>query len=276
MKLQGLFKEQADRKAEISQQEPEPEPVEIHANGHEERSSVTSPAPATIITELQPSVPIEAATVPPPIEELPQQRIWAADYSLVGINRILEETKFVRAQMLQLEKQIAIKEETISFLEALKVPLLTGKEGSLLESCKITLNVLGWASKPWLQNTNELILIDSAQPVALTRIAVSKGQAERGELAHLAESMINYWNEHTYELKGILIACPFTDTPFDQRPEPDFTDAVIEFAKRKNICLLSTLQLLYITRDLRLARVQAATMRQTILACSGCLPGFME
>jgi hypothetical protein len=292
-KLKQLFAEQLAPPSQSSPAAPnvvDDKPPATNLNGQEKEEPVAnSPIekmPEKILEGFKQSLPVAAMAVPDVEAALPENKIlpgadqdiknWAITYQLLGIDQILEETETVRAQIMQLERQIASKEETIGFLETAKVPLLSGRGGSLLETCKITLNALGWASKTWGSNPNQLLLNENGQPKALAHISLSKGQVERAQLAGLAESLINYWNEHTYELKGIFIACPFADTAFDQRQSPDFTEMVIEFARHKNVCLLSTLQLLYIYRDIRLGKADAKSIHQAILTCSGCLPGFAE
>jgi len=268
-----------------------PPPADIKTKPTEENiQSAKKSTPEKVLEELRQSLPATATPAPAPVphveKDLPEKtnmprkeadiENWAANYSLLGIDKIVAETQAVREQITQLERQIASQEEMFGFLEAVKAPLLSGKGGSLVESCKMILNAFGWASKALGSNPEQLLLNENGQPIAITQISLSKGSVERAQLARLAESMINYWNEQTSELKGILIACPFADTVFDQRQEPDFTEMVIEFARRKNVCLLSTLQLLHIYRDIGLGKVDGNSIRQTILACSGCLPGFTK
>ncbi len=86
--------------------------------------------------------------------------------------------------------------------------------------------------------------------------------------------MIHFWDDRGQELKGLLIACTFCDTPLPQRKEADFSDSMIEFARHKNICLITTVQLLCIYRDLKLGKVQPDTIYQSIISSQGYLPGF--
>ena len=288
-KLKQLFAEQSTSVTSSRNQAPSPVreklPPSPNSNNLKKEEPDKDSPPEKILAELKQSLPITAGVTsqpePAPPENnnvLPEEEevSWAADYQLLGIDSLVAETNSVHTQILQLQRQIAAKEETIGFLETVKMPLLSGQGGSFLESCKAIINGVGWAVKPFGLNKNELLLNDNGQSVALVGIYLSKGQAERVELANLAESMINYWNQHTSELKGIFIACPFANTDIASRQEPDFGQTMIEFAKRKNICLLSTLQLLYIYRDIRLGKTDAKSLRQTILTSSGLLTGFTQ
>jgi hypothetical protein len=53
------------------------------------------------------------------------------------------------------------------------------------------------------------------------------------------------------------------------RPDEDFPDSMNEFAKRKNLCLLTTAQLLSIFRDLDIADADEKEIRENILTTSG-------
>ena len=136
------------------------------------------------------------------------------------------------------------------------------------------MKILAGPAKTWPPERNEFILNYANKPAALARLTTSKEQPERAEVAQLAESMIRFWDERGHELKGILIACTFCATPLTQRKEPDFSETMIDFARHKNICLITTVQLLCIYRDLKLGKVSMDVIHQSILSSQGCLPGF--
>jgi hypothetical protein len=58
------------------------------------------------------------------------------------------------------------------------------------------------------------------------------------------------------------------------RNQRDFEEAVSEFARKKNLCLMTTLQLIGIYRDLELGLVTQDTVRRQMLETSGCLVGY--
>lgn len=79
----------------------------------------------------------------------------------------------------------------------------------------------------------EIWLAVDEQPEAIARIVESDSKLERAHLAQLAESVIMFWEHFEHEPKGLLIACTWRGTAFTDRKEPDFSDTLIEFAKRK-------------------------------------------
>lgn len=175
---------------------------------------------------------------------------------------------------MQFERLISSSEDTLYFYESVKVPLLTGGGGNFMESCKAILDAIGWSSTRWGSDGHSFVLSENAQAQALTLMTTNTGPVRREDMAQLIETVINYWNKQNVELKGILIACTYTDIPIPERREVDFPTSVVDFAKQKQICLISTTQLLYIYRDIKLGKVNAKDVRQAILNCAGCLTGF--
>ncbi len=205
------------------------------------------------------------------LENVPE---WCKSYWLPGIDSLIKEVQVLRKQIKDLEKKLVSNENTISSLEGVKSTLLAGKPGDLLAGCKLVLETIGWKTEINNRSANELVLIEEDHSVAVVRVALSQGASERTELARLTETLINFWDSHGNEPKGILIACTFSDTPISARKEADFPELMIEFAKRKNICLVSTAQLISIYLDVKLGKVNPENVRQIILSTAGGLSGF--
>lgn len=196
---------------------------------------------------------------------------WCNSYWLPGVDGLFKEIQQIRKEIRDLEKKLVSNEETISSLENVKSTLLSGRPGDLSASCKVVFDSLGWDCE--VNGVSELVLAEQGHPQAVVRTTVSIGAPERSELARLTESLINFWDSHGNEPKGILVACTFCDIPITQRKEADFTDVMIEFAKKKNICLISTTQLISIYLVLKFGKAEKETIRQEILATAGALPG---
>jgi hypothetical protein len=128
---------------------------------------------------------------------------------------------------------------------------------------------LGWTVKAAIGSTDELWLVEDEKTQAIVRLNYSTQQPNRAELAALAESVITYWGAHEIEPKGILVASTWADKPPAERPDEDFADSMNEFAKRKNLCLLTTTQLLAIFRDLDVAGTDPKEVRENVLTTSG-------
>ena len=78
------------------------------------------------------------------LSQAPENINWSTDYALPGINNLAEENSAIRLRIKELQTQISVNEQIVYFLDAVKVPLLTGDPNSLMESCKAILENFGW------------------------------------------------------------------------------------------------------------------------------------
>ncbi len=126
---------------------------------------------------------LDAATTPQPS---PQNANWSTSFYLPGMDNLNEETSAIRLRIKELQTQISINEQIVYFLDAVKVPLLTGGPTSLMESCKAVLDSLGWISEEWKTARNEFILNYGGKPAALAHVTMSKGEPERVEVGPIS------------------------------------------------------------------------------------------
>jgi hypothetical protein len=194
---------------------------------------------------------------------------WCQNFSF-------EELDGLRTQLSDLNEEIRLAklkaqdlENRIDVMEDLKNSLLSASGEQLIQACTRVFERLGWTVKPALGSTEEIWLVENEKTQAIVRLNYSTQQPNRAELAALAESVITYWGAHEIEPKGILVASTWADRPPMDRPDEDFPDSMNEFAKRKNLCLLTTAQLLSIFRDLDIADADEKEIRENILTTSG-------
>jgi hypothetical protein len=155
----------------------------------------------------------------------------------------------------------------------LKALLLAAEGSELIAACTNALSKFGFTVKP-SRDKQELHLSDPSRSEILVRIVHSPTQAQRSDVAQLAESVITFWGEHEVEPKGVLIACSWTSLSPAERVEPDFSEGLSEFAEKKNLCLMSTAQLLSVYKDLETGKLSSDEIRRKILQTNGRLEGF--
>lgn len=194
---------------------------------------------------------------------------WCSKFSF-------EELDGLRQQLSDLNEEIRLAklkaqdlENRIEAMEDLKNSLLSASGEHLIAAVSRVFERLGWRVKPAIGSPEELWLVDDEKTQAIVRLNWSTQQPNRAELAALAESVITYWGAHEVEPKGILVASTWADKPPQERPDEDFPDSMAEFAKRKNLCLLTTAQLLSIYRDLDVSEEEPKEIRENILTTSG-------
>jgi hypothetical protein len=192
-----------------------------------------------------------------------------------------EELDGLRDQLEELNEEIRLAklkaqdlEQRIETMEELKNSLLSAQGETLTNAVTRVLERLGWTVKPALGSPDELWLVENEKTQAIVRLNYSTQTPNRSELASLAESVITYWGAHEIEPKGILVASTWADRPPADRPDEDFPDSMGEFAKRKNLALLTTAQLLSMFRDLDVADADPKEIRENILTTSGRVTDF--
>lgn len=187
-----------------------------------------------------------------------------------------EELDGLRTQLCDLNEEIRLAklkaqdlESRIDTMEDLKNSLLSASGEAMTAACTRVFERLGWTVKAALGSPDELWLVENEKTQAIVRLNYSTQQPNRAELAALAESVITYWGAHEIEPKGVLVASTWADRPPMDRPDEDFPESMCEFAKRKNLCLLTTAQLLSVFRDLDVADADPKEIRENLLTTSG-------
>jgi len=152
--------------------------------------------------------------------------------------------------------------------------LLAADGDELNQACSKVFEQLGWKVKPSPGTKGEFWLMDGDSTAAIIRIVRTASKPKSADVAQLAESIIAYWGEHEEEPKGVLLASTYANRPPAERTEEDYSDGIAEFAQKKNLCLMTCVQLLSIYRDAEGGAEAGKELREKILATSGRLPGF--
>jgi hypothetical protein len=199
---------------------------------------------------------------------------WCRAYSFSYLDELKKEQNALATQLQDVQAKLNTVESKISSVEQLKNALLAGEGEALKEAVGMVLGKLGWTINHNNATPNEVLLLNVDQPEALVRIVRSDSHCDRSEVAHVSGSAIAFWEKHDIEPKGLLIACTWANMSPQSRNQRDFEEAVSEFARKKNLCLMTTLQLIGIYRDLELGLVTQDTVRRQMLETSGCLVGY--
>lgn len=107
--------------------------------------------------------------------------------------------------------------------------------------------------------------------MVITRVAWTNPQAAHVDLGTLVISQVYHWCKQKTEPKGILIVNSLAG---GGSQDGSFGADLAEYARQKNVCVMTTLQLLYMFRDLNQDMEHADVFKQTILSTSGVLTGF--
>ncbi|MBS1954070.1 MAG: hypothetical protein JST89_07790 [Cyanobacteria bacterium SZAS-4] len=198
---------------------------------------------------------------------------WCAEYSFSDLDDLRREKSALVDSIKQAQTKISSIDTKISQLDGLKNALLSSDGEDLMNASAIVFKRLGWGAESNAGTSSELLL-SADRPEAIVRVLRTNSQPKSSDIAQLAQSVITFWGEHEVEPKGVLVSCTWANRPPSERNEPDYTDALSEFAQKKNLALMTTMQLLCIYRDLEMGKANAEEIRKRILETNGKLLGY--
>jgi hypothetical protein len=199
---------------------------------------------------------------------------WASNHVIVGNAALRQERDTLISEAKSIEEKLRVLEDRLKIADEIKNVLLAGEGVQLTNACKKALELIGWTVQPSAFSESELWLNLGEKTEALARIVRSNDQGKRADIASLAESVITFWEEFDQEPKGVLVSCTWCNTPPAERTEPDYPKPGIEFAQKKNLCLLTTSQLLGIYLDIDAGKEVAEEIRTRIISANGVFDGF--
>ncbi len=198
---------------------------------------------------------------------------WCKRYfadELKGLNKELDE---LNDQIRKYQDKIKDIEGQASLTKGIRNTLLVSEGDELIDACKKVLGLIGWKVTQSDEDKNELLLEGDDQKVTIARVIWTNTNAERSHLGQLSISQTRYWCEKGKEPKGVLIVSKVSDkapTSLAEESDEDFTD----FASKKNVCLMSTLQLLSLYRESALKSAKNDELREAIYDSKGWLKGY--
>lgn len=199
---------------------------------------------------------------------------WCSRVSFVELKQLNIELTDLNEQVRRARQKINDIEDRIRNLGDVKDALLSLSGSRLTQACCKVFDALGWSPKISETSSGEIWLHDGDKMQAIVRVVFSLAQPNRSELAELAESVITYWGKYDVEPKGMLVASTFAEKAPRDRIDEDFPGSMGDFAKRKNLCLFTTMQMLTIYRDVTIKNADNRKIRENLLTTSGILSGF--
>jgi pSer/pThr/pTyr-binding forkhead associated (FHA) protein len=243
-----------------------PEVSESHENGGREGNGLSSEKPTSNGAKSLMSTTKESlnATVPE----------WCNRYFAGELTRLSKELTDLNEQVRYANQKIKEVEGRVSLAKGLRNTLLTSTGEELVEGCGRVLSLLGWKVKISDDDKSELRIETDEKHTCIARIVYTESQADRTHLGQLSISQTRYWCEQGIEPKGILIVSRSGENGPHSLTANDMNSELADYASKKNVCLMTTLQLLAIFKDIALHDGSMETARATIMASNGWLPGF--
>jgi pSer/pThr/pTyr-binding forkhead associated (FHA) protein len=199
---------------------------------------------------------------------------WCNRYFFGELNRLNKDLQEYNEQVRLAQQKIKEIESRLATTMGVRNVLLASRGEELVEGCSRVLNLLGWRSRVMDEDKNELRVEIDDKNMCIARIVWTESQADRSHLGQLSISQTKYWCEQGVEPKGILIISRVTDSGPAPLTSSDMGSDLAEYASKKNVCLLTTLQLLAIYKEIALHDGSVESVRNTLMATNGWLPGF--
>lgn len=197
---------------------------------------------------------------------------WCTQYLPNEMSRLKKELDALAEEVKVAQQKYHDCERRMTNLQRVSRALLVDRGDDMMDSCHNILSMLGWTPQSSDDDNQELSLEYDDKPEALTRIVWGKADSAHVDLGKLVMSQAAYWCRHKTEPKGVLlIQLPKEDLESDN----GFPSEFVEYAEQKNVCIITTMQLLCMYRDLGARSVTPKELRAAILSTSGSLPGYM-
>ncbi len=171
---------------------------------------------------------------------------WASNFLLPNesetVNKIIELEKKNEELIINIGKEKALLNSIIS-----KKYLFAGGTGdALVDQVMLVFKEMGIPAVNGPEGRDDLILELGGRP-AVVEIKGKKKSAAEEDAAQLEKWVSGYYEKNKVEPKGILIINAFKDLPLSERNDPAFPNQMIDYATRKQQCLITTTQLLQLS-----------------------------
>lgn len=199
---------------------------------------------------------------------------WCKKYFSDEIGKLNKELDELNDQVKLAQQKIRDVETRVALTRGIRNTLLTTTGDELVEACGKVLGLLGWKVTIAAEDKHELRLEVDEKHVCIARVIWTTTQAERSHLGQLSISQTRYWCEKGVEPKGILIVSKIGDGPPQAGGTSTEDVELADYAAKKNVCLMTTLQLLALYKDVALGEAKPDVLRTAVAQSSGWLEGY--
>jgi len=198
---------------------------------------------------------------------------WTKRYFSDEIAKLNTELDELNEQVKLAQQKIRDVETRVALTKGVRNTLLTTTGDELVEACGKVLGLVGWKVTIAADDKHELRLEVDDKHVCIARVIWTTTQAERSHLGQLSISQTRYWCEKGTEPKGILIVSKISDQPPTGGGSSVEEMELAEYAAKKNVCLMTTMQLLSLYKEVALDDAKPDALRTAIVSANGWLSG---
>jgi hypothetical protein len=198
---------------------------------------------------------------------------WTKRYFSDEIAKLNGELDELNEQVKLAQQKIRDVETRVALTKGMRNTLLTTTGDELVEACGKVLSLIGWKTTIAADDKHELRLEVDDKQVCIARVIWTTTQAERSHLGQLSISQTRYWCEKGTEPKGILIVSKISDHPPSSAGATAEEAELADYAAKKNVCLMTTMQLLSLYKEVALSDAKPDALRSAIISANGWLAG---
>ena len=237
-----------------------------------ERSAVaTKPEASPNVINAAPPAPVaQTAPIATPAPATSRQSV--NDY----LAKLELEHNQLQSHIEQAEKRRQEIANEMASTKELTNSLIGGTDTVLMAACQKVLAHLGWQCKVTGEDGQDLQLKADNQDL-IVHIMWTTAKPDRSHLGKLFIAQTRFWCDQGLEPKGILIVGLLAgDNTKKHRIllDQDTKVELANFVKNKNVCLLTTANLLAIYHDTTMNHLDGGTVRMKIMQTDGWLEGF--
>jgi pSer/pThr/pTyr-binding forkhead associated (FHA) protein len=199
---------------------------------------------------------------------------WCKKYFSTELSNLNKELTDLNEQVRRAQQKIKDVEAQVTMTKGLRDTLLAAQGEELVEACAKVLRLIGWQVKISDDDKHELRLDSDDKNTSIVRIVWTETQADRTHLGQLSISQTRQWCEQGVEPKGILIISKTGENGPSTLTQADANSELAEYATKKNVCLMTTLQLLAVYKEVALREGSPESIRATMVATNGWLSGY--
>jgi hypothetical protein len=280
-----------------SEPEPEPQPEQLPSmtaehEAHIDKAEIFSASPpldkankerpAEAVPErkstTKPETPQEQPMTQDPRTPSPRRTatavqdwpVWAKEYPLPFVDDAKAKGEKLREQIRSMQAELADLEEKLAAVEGIKNYLLASGGEDLSKTCSVVFEHLGWEVDRAASSAQQLVLKKGGAGAAIARIISTSGELDPNELAQLLSDQTAYWSKHKTEPKGIMVIGMSPDLALEDRP--DLPADYVQYVARKNVCVMTTVQLLNMYMDVVWQGGDQQAAMDDLLETNGALP----
>jgi hypothetical protein len=197
---------------------------------------------------------------------LPELPAWHDQYLIPGeaqMAGLLEQIEKALAEVTAMREQKLAEKRDLGYLKR----LFTDEGPSLRHAVATALKGMGFEVQPGARGKDELI-VKAGEATAIVLVRGKTTAASDADAVELDKAVQRYAKAHGVMPKGILVVNSFRDLPLLERREATYSIAMQGYARKRDQCLVTGLQLLCLTFDARRA-ADSAPARDELLQTVG-------